>query len=73
MAEDGEGTHERNIDVLLHTEQTFPPPPDFAAEANASDPDMRAHSATTVVAALLLAAPLGRPAAQDSTRAARDT
>ena len=26
------------LDVLLHTEQTFPPPPDFAAQANASDP-----------------------------------
>jgi len=26
------------IDVLLHTEQTFPPPPEFAAQANASDP-----------------------------------
>ncbi len=27
-----------NIDVLLKTEQTFPPPPEFAADANASDP-----------------------------------
>jgi acetyl-CoA synthetase len=26
------------IDVLLKTEQTFPPPPEFAAQANASDP-----------------------------------
>ncbi len=26
------------LDVLLHTEQTFPPPPEFAAQANASDP-----------------------------------
>ncbi len=26
------------LDVLLETEQTFPPPPDFAAQANASDP-----------------------------------
>ncbi len=26
------------IDVLLETEQTFPPPPEFAAQANASDP-----------------------------------
>src|SRR5688572_17759882 len=25
------------IDVLLETEQTFPPPPDFAAQANAQD------------------------------------
>jgi acetyl-CoA synthetase len=28
------------LDVLLHTEQTFPPPPDFAAGANESDPDV---------------------------------
>ncbi len=27
-----------DLDVLLHTEQTFPPPPEFAAQANASDP-----------------------------------
>jgi acetyl-CoA synthetase len=26
------------LDVLLETEQTFPPPPEFAAQANASDP-----------------------------------
>ncbi len=26
------------LDVLLRTEQTFPPPPEFAAQANASDP-----------------------------------
>ena len=26
------------LDVLLATEQTFPPPPEFAAQANASDP-----------------------------------
>ena len=26
------------LDVLLGTEQTFPPPPEFAAQANASDP-----------------------------------
>ncbi len=26
------------LDVLLKTEQTFPPPPEFAAQANASDP-----------------------------------
>ncbi len=34
-----------NLDVLLRTEQTFPPPPDFAAQANASDPGIyeRAH------------------------------
>jgi acetyl-CoA synthetase len=28
------------LDVLLQTEQTFPPPPEFAAEANASDPEI---------------------------------
>ena len=32
MASSGE------LDVLLHTEQTFPPPPEFAKQANASDP-----------------------------------
>jgi acetyl-CoA synthetase len=29
---------ESELDVLLKTEQTFPPPPEFAAQANASDP-----------------------------------
>jgi len=28
------------LDVLLKTEQTFPPPTDFAAQANASDPEV---------------------------------
>jgi acetyl-CoA synthetase len=28
------------LDVLLQTEQTFPPPPEFAAQANASDPEI---------------------------------
>jgi acetyl-CoA synthetase len=28
------------LDVLLQTEQTFPPPPEFAAQANASDPEV---------------------------------
>ncbi|MCI0636644.1 MAG: AMP-binding protein, partial [Actinobacteria bacterium] len=28
------------LDVLLETEQTFPPPPEFAAEANAADPEV---------------------------------
>jgi acetyl-CoA synthetase len=28
------------LDVLLHTEQTFAPPPEFAAQANASDPEI---------------------------------
>ncbi|MGZ5325806.1 MAG: acetate--CoA ligase [Solirubrobacterales bacterium] len=36
MAEGSDGAGE--LDVLLHTEQTFPPPPEFAAQANASDP-----------------------------------
>ncbi len=29
---------QRELDVLLKTEETFPPPPEFAAQANASDP-----------------------------------
>src|SRR4029450_4278804 len=33
-----EGTRRPELDVLLRTEQTFPPPPEFAAQANASDP-----------------------------------
>ena len=32
------------LDVLLHTEQTFPPPPEFAAQANASDPEVYARA-----------------------------
>src|SRR5919205_435737 len=28
------------LDVLLETEDTFPPPEDFAAQANASDPEI---------------------------------
>jgi acetyl-CoA synthetase len=36
-----EGTVPRSeLDVLLETEQTFPPPPEFAAQANASDPEI---------------------------------
>jgi acetyl-CoA synthetase len=31
---------EPELDVLLHTEQTFPPPPEFVAQANASDPEI---------------------------------
>jgi acetyl-CoA synthetase len=34
-----EGTRRPELDVLLRTEQTFPPPPEFAAQANASDPE----------------------------------
>ena len=35
----GDGNASKSeLDVLLQTEQTFPPPPDFAAQANASDP-----------------------------------
>ena len=37
MAAD-DGGSEGELDVLLETEQTFPPPPEFAAQANASDP-----------------------------------
>ncbi len=33
------------LDVLLQTEQTFPPPPDFAASANAADPEIYARAA----------------------------
>jgi acetyl-CoA synthetase len=33
------------LDVLLHTEQTFPPPPEFAAQANASDPGIYERAA----------------------------
>jgi acetyl-CoA synthetase len=32
------------LDVLLQTEQTFPPPPEFAAQANASDPEIYARA-----------------------------
>ncbi|HET6829812.1 MAG TPA: acetyl-coenzyme A synthetase N-terminal domain-containing protein, partial [Solirubrobacterales bacterium] len=38
MSEEQSTAASGGIDVLLHTEQTFPPPPDFAAQANASDP-----------------------------------
>ncbi len=38
MSEDGTGGAE--LDVLLKTEQTFEPPAEFAAEANASDPEI---------------------------------
>jgi acetyl-CoA synthetase len=34
----------RELDVLLETEQTFPPPPEFAAQANASDPEIYARA-----------------------------
>jgi acetyl-CoA synthetase len=34
-----ERTRRPELDVLLRTEQTFPPPPEFAAQANASDPE----------------------------------
>ncbi|HEX2389349.1 MAG TPA: acetate--CoA ligase [Solirubrobacterales bacterium] len=33
------------LDVLLRTEQTFPPPPEFAAQANASDPGVYERAA----------------------------
>src|SRR4029078_4639835 len=35
---DGQGASEREREVLLQDEQTFPPPPEFAAQANISDP-----------------------------------
>ena len=36
---------ESELDVLLKTEQTFPPPPEFAAQANASDPGIYERAA----------------------------
>jgi acetyl-CoA synthetase len=36
---------ESELDVLLKTEQTFPPPPEFAAQANASDPGVYERAA----------------------------
>ncbi len=38
MSEETNEDQSGQLDVLLATEQTFPPPPEFAAEANASDP-----------------------------------
>ena len=40
-AEKGEGAE---LDVLLKTEQTFEPPSEFAAQANASDPEIYARA-----------------------------
>jgi acetyl-CoA synthetase len=34
------------LDVLLETERTFPPPPEFAAQANASDPAIYRRAAS---------------------------
>jgi acetyl-CoA synthetase len=34
------GAGQGDLDVLLKTEQTFEPPPEFAAEANAADPEV---------------------------------
>jgi acetyl-CoA synthetase len=31
-------TEERDLEVLLKTEDRFPPPPEFAEQANANDP-----------------------------------
>jgi acetyl-CoA synthetase len=39
-------TGHSELDVLLHTEQTFPPPPGFAAQANASDPEIYDQAAS---------------------------
>ena len=36
---------EPELDVLLKTEQTFPPPPDFAAEASFKDPEVYERAA----------------------------
>ena len=36
---------EPELEVLLETEQTFPPPPEFAAQANASDPGVYERAA----------------------------
>ena len=44
MAEENGGSG--NIDVLLETEQTFEPPEDFAAQANASDPEVYERAAS---------------------------
>jgi acetyl-CoA synthetase len=41
----GDRHPEGEIDVLLETEQTFPPPPEFAAQANASDPGVYERAA----------------------------
>jgi len=38
MSADGGERDDGRIDVLMKTEQRFAPPPDFAAQANASDP-----------------------------------
>src|SRR5262245_44927304 len=37
---DGTAAETPELDVLLATEQTFEPPPEFAAQANASDPEI---------------------------------
>jgi len=45
MSEETRDDREGEIDVLLETEQTFPPPPEFAAQANASDPGIYERAA----------------------------
>ena len=45
MSDDADGGG--RIDVLLKTEQTFPPPAEFAAQANASDPGIYERAAPT--------------------------
>src|SRR6266542_5449242 len=37
---DGAAAGEREIEVLLEDDQTFEPPPEFAAQANANDPSI---------------------------------
>jgi acetyl-CoA synthetase len=43
--DENEGGEGGELDVLLHTEQTFPPPAAFAAQANASDPGIYERAA----------------------------
>ncbi|KAA0272921.1 MAG: acetate--CoA ligase [Acidobacteria bacterium] len=45
MSEEQATAASGGIDVLLHTERTFPPPPEFAARANASDPGIYERAA----------------------------
>ena len=40
-----QGQRERAIEALSHEERTFPPPPGFASEANAQDPEIYARAA----------------------------
>ena len=44
-AEEQEEVEVPELDVLMETERTFPPPPEFAAEANISDPGVYERAA----------------------------